>query len=60
MTRCETCRFYASLARECRRNPPLAVPVQVNGQLQTLGIFPATKPESWCGAYEDTGPEVAH
>jgi hypothetical protein len=56
---CDTCRFFRRLpSPACRKNPPQVMPIAGSrGQISLNSIFPPTKGESWCGAYElDTSP----
>lgn len=49
---CKTCPFYAALNRECRANPPKAFPIPTGpNNIQTFGLFPATREENWCGKH---------
>lgn len=51
---CQACTFHAPIARECRKNAPAAVmlPGDRPGVVEVRGIFPFTKPDSWCGEYK--------
>lgn len=46
---CGNCAAFAAMARECRRKPPTAVPIQNDkNQLQCVGFFPGTTHDRWC------------
>lgn len=61
MKRCEICRFFAALAKECRRRGPTAVPVGVGaGQIQVMGVFPPTQAGNWCGEFEENNENEAN
>jgi hypothetical protein len=49
---CSTCKFFAALPKECRKNPPTVMLMQgPGGQSMSLGVFAPSKPENWCGAW---------
>ncbi len=54
---CATCRFaHGALGSfECRRAPPKAFLVPAPGGVTTIGAFPPTKKDNWCGAFERNG-----
>ena len=59
--RCGACHYYELREKECRRHAPTphVVMVQNPSALSTgpdmapmvMGIWPATRPECWCGEY---------
>jgi len=58
---CENCKFYtndvtqvsafggSNLPGICRKNPPLAV----NNASTAKSYFPACRPDTWCGAWQE-------
>lgn len=66
---CATCRYCQkagpagpivgqSEAYECRRNPPIAVPVGgPGGQIGMAAMFPPVKLALWCGEYQPKGSQ---
>ena len=55
--RCGDCHFYEAKEKECRARPPTPFPFPgtntLTGQttLSVLGMWPATRPENWCGKF---------
>lgn len=54
---CETCRFVGRSGTElnrrlCKRNAPIAVPVQQGQGMGVITIYPPTAPDEWCGEYQ--------
>jgi len=49
--RCRACRFWAAEGEECRRRAPVPRD-EAGGGLTTVGIWPRTSPEGWCGEWE--------
>lgn len=47
---CLTCEAYAALARQCRAEPPRAVPIGMTagGEPIVLGTWPPVEPGDWC------------
>lgn len=55
---CGTCRFFSALDKECRKNPPVVLPMMTGGgRPASLGVFPPTTENKWCGAHEPTDPK---
>ena len=44
----------------CRRYPPQASAVLVNGVVQNVNIFPTCGPDDWCGEWKEGKPEIMH
>jgi hypothetical protein len=51
---CQTCTHYSALHGECRESPIKGSLIGVDpktGQPHTVGWFPPTVPDAWCGKY---------
>lgn len=46
---CDTCRFFSSHFKECRKNPPI---VTIKDEIECVG-FPAVTSDDWCGEYQN-------
>jgi hypothetical protein len=59
---CKDCQAYNADKHECRRNPPVMVPIpqqalqpgQVN--FASIGLYPATPHDGWCMALDRIAP----
>ena len=55
---CLKCRFYVPNLNICRYNPPQVSKMKMQTiaggpvKVGTMGDFPPTKPEWWCGQYQ--------
>lgn len=49
---CGDCRHFAALVQQCRaKSPtPAAIP-SGRGELQVIGMWPATNKNEWCGDF---------
>jgi len=60
--RCETCRFFEAIYQDhslglCRRYPPYPEGLVAPGPPRpdkSLGFWPETEPDEWCGEYQPT------
>jgi hypothetical protein len=56
---CDFCRFFAREEQQCRKNAPTVIIVpgvrsaisQQQG-MQSVGVYPPTNANSWCGQFE--------
>ncbi len=53
---CQDCKYFSALTSECRKNPPVPVMIAGRDGPHVLGMFPATRADQWCGAFECLGP----
>jgi hypothetical protein len=51
MKRCEDCKFYSNLERQCRKKLVTGLAGTPQG-VQVVAGFPAVQPNWWCGEYE--------
>lgn len=49
---CGNCAAFSALTNECRRKAPTAVMIQKpDGEPASIGVFPATSKDRWCGEW---------
>jgi hypothetical protein len=51
---CEGCKFFRpeSPAGECRRHAPSVLLMPTQTGHTTIGCFPPTRPDNWCGEFQ--------
>ncbi len=49
--RCETCRFWDSVATECHRHAPVVPPPNQPEPESAAGVWPRTPLDGWCGEW---------
>lgn len=49
---CSSCDYYAAMEGQCRRNPPMCIPIpQPGGTFGTASFWPPCRDMQWCGEH---------